>query len=352
MAPRSSHRSGQSVRVADLATELGLSTATVSRALNGSEAVRPEVAQRVLAHARERGYNPNRLARSLAAQSQAFVGFLVPDINNAAYSIAAGACARLLGLQGYQLILAITGDDPEQEYQALSGIAGTQAASIIAAPSIGMTDQSRRILAELPVIEFNRSAGLGPQGVFCADRVAFHEATRYLVQLGHRDIGYLGTTDSISNGRDRLQGVRDALTEAGLELPPERLRLVPPADTRGKAAARDLLDSPNRPTALLVGSNSLSLGAASAVQELGITIPDNLSMIVYGDTEWPALHDPGLTTIAVPYHEMARVVSERVIDLLNESRGSREESDQRWLPARLIPRGSTAPLQGTTTQRK
>lgn len=351
----------RAIRVADLAAELDLSTATVSRALNGSRAVRAEVADRVLDHARRRGYTPNWLARSLAAQSRTFVGFLVPDIRNTAYSIAADACSRLLGSQGYQLILAITEDDPEREYDALVSLAGAQVATIIAAPSAAITERARQALAGLPVVEFNRTAGLAHRGVFCADRRAFAGATEHLLAFGHSDIAYIGTTDRVSNGRERLEGVRGALAACGLELPPQRVRLPAPTEANGHTAARELLDSADHPTALLAGSANLSIGAARAVQELGVAVPDELSLIVYGDPEWSGLCHPGLTTIAVPYREMAQVVADLVVDLLGGpgdggaggpatraadpvAQHTDQHADERyWLPARLVTRHSTAP---------
>lgn len=350
----------RAIRVADLAAELNLSMATVSRALNGSRAVRAEVAERVLDHARRRGYTPNWLARSLAAQSRTFVGFLVPDIRNTAYSIAADACSRLLGSQGYQLILAITEDDPDREYEALVSLAGAQVATIIAAPSAAITERARQVLAGLPVVEFNRTAGLASRGVFCADRRAFAEATEHVLALGHADIGYIGTTDSVSNGRERLEGVCGALAERGRELPSQRVRLRAPTQMNGHTAALELLRGADRPTALLVGSSNLSVGVARGVQELGIAVPDELSLIVYGDPEWSVLWHPGLTTIAVPYREMAQVVADLVVALLGEpgdggtvaaaDAGSPAgwHADQRagecyWLPARLVARDSTAP---------
>src|SRR5699024_5241655 len=101
------------VRIVDLAGELGLSVATVSRALNNNPAVRPDIAARVRDLAVERGYVANRLARSLRSQSRSFVGFLVPDAENLAYSIAATACTQHVSRSGNQLILAISGDDPD-----------------------------------------------------------------------------------------------------------------------------------------------------------------------------------------------------------------------------------------------
>lgn len=348
----------RAIRVADLAAELELSTATVSRALNGSPAVRPRVARRVLEHARRRGYAPNWLARSLAAQSKTFVGFLVPDIHNTAYSIAAGACARLLGSQGYQLILAITGDDPDREYETLTALAGTQVASIIAAPSARMTAETRKAMAGLPVVEFNRTAGLAARGVFCADRPAFAEATRHLLAYGHTDIAYVGTTDAVSNGRERLAGVRTALAEAGLSLATERTRLLPPTEENGRAAAEELLRDPNPPTALLVGSSNLSIGAAEAVRERPVAVPDELSLVVYGDPQWAALCHPGLTTVAVPYQRMAEVVADLVLGLIADSEEDTAEpttrdveGDQHWLPADLVVRGSTGPPRPSTREK-
>lgn len=343
----------RAVRVADLAAELELSTATVSRALNGNHAVRPEVAERVRAHARQRGYKPNWLARSLAAQSKTFIGFLVPDIRNTAYSIAADACSRLLGSQGYQLILAITEDDPDREYEALIGLAGAQVATIITAPSAHITEQARQALAGLPVVEFNRTAGLAPRGVFCADHTAFANATEHVLALGHSDIAYIGTTATVSNGRERFEGVRATLAEAGLDLPHERVRLLAPTEANGRTATHDLLRGSDRPTAVLVGSSNLSVGAARAVQEREIAVPDELSLVVYGDPDWSELCHPGLTTVAVPYREMAEVVAGLVVTLLGERGAVTASHDGRhaggnpdqqyWLPADLVPRHSTAP---------
>ncbi|MQA84345.1 MAG: LacI family DNA-binding transcriptional regulator [Streptosporangiales bacterium] len=337
----------RAVRVADLAAELNVSTATVSRALNGSPAVRPQIARRIIDHARLRGYVPNRIARSLAARSKTFVGFLVPDVQNLAYSIAATTCARLLGAAGYQLILAITGDDPRREHEAAVGLAGAQVAGIIAAPSADITEDCRAALAHPSVVEFNRTAGLAPYGVFCDDRAAFVEATRHLLDLGHTDIAYLGTTDAVSNGLWRLDGVRDAHAEAGLALDPERVRLVAPTEENGHAAAHELLGArAARPTALLVGSSNLSVGVARAVRELAVGVPEEVSVVVYGDPKWSGLCDPALTTVAVPYREMAQVVADLVLGLVTEGQedaAGPDEPGRRWLPAALVVRSSTGP---------
>lgn len=339
----------QLVRIVDLATELDLSVATVSRALNNVPVVRPEVARRVRDHAARRGYVTNRLASSLRSRTRTFVGFLVPDVENLAYSIAADACAQYVARAGYQLILAISGDDAESEYDALRGLAEAQVAGLIVAPTSGMKPSSRALLRDRSVVEFNRLTGLSEHSVVCDDQAAFEQATRHLLDLGHSSLAYIGTTDAVSNGRERIAGVRTELRRAGKRLQKQRTRLLPPTEKDGYHAARELLTGSSRPSALVVGSSNLSMGVARAVRELGIRVPDEMSLIVYGDSRWGALYEPGLTTITAPYREMARTVADIVTGLV--ARDSGAASGTVRLPADLLVRESTAPPRTATRSR-
>ncbi|HET7415405.1 MAG TPA: LacI family DNA-binding transcriptional regulator [Arthrobacter sp.] len=334
------------IRIVDLARELGLSIATVSRVLNNSRAVRPDVAERVRAHAAERGYVANRLARSLRSRKQGFVGFLVPAIENLAYSIAADACAQYISRSGHQMILAISGDDPELEFQALRSLAEAQIGAIVVAPSPAMSAESQRLLANMSVLEFNRTAGLSDNVVLCDDRAAFVEATSHLLKLGHETIGYIGTTESVSNGRERLEGVRDELQRRGKQLSDRHTRLLPPTEGDGYQAARELLALPDRPTAVLVGSSNLSLGVARAVRHSGVSVPRDMSLIVYGDSQWGELFSPTLTTVTVPYREMGLTVASSVAGILSDDDGAAPKVTR--MPAKLLVRESTAPPPATS----
>ncbi|MPZ62686.1 MAG: LacI family DNA-binding transcriptional regulator [Propionibacteriales bacterium] len=332
---------GERVRIVDLAQELQLSVATVSRALNHVPTVDDDIAQQVRDLAERRGYVANRLARSLRMRTPPFVGFLVPDVENLAYSIAVDACAKYVGQLGYQLILVISGDDSASEYAALRSLAEAQVAGLIVAPSPDMSEESRALLAGRSVVQFNRDCGLSDYTVVCDDRPAFADATRHLLELGHTRFAYVGTTDVVSNGRDRLEGVRGELSRAGRRLSNASTRLLPPTETDGYAAAYELFTTGSRPTALVVGSSNLSMGVARAVRELGIAIPQEMSLVVYGDDRWGGLYEPGLTTITAPYREMARTVADIVTELL--SGGRRPRRGPVRLPAELVIRGSIAP---------
>ena len=141
----------KSVGVVEMAHDLGVSTATVSRALNGSPSVRRELADRIRAHAQERGYVANRLARALSAStSRAFVGFVIPYVDTPAYSAVAAECARLMSAAGTQMILAITENDAEREFQQLRDLVGTRIAGLVISPSTHVLGDTRQLLAGPP----------------------------------------------------------------------------------------------------------------------------------------------------------------------------------------------------------
>lgn len=328
------------VGVVDLARELGVSTATVSRALNGSDAVRPELADRIREHARERGYVPNRLARALSASvSRAFVGFVVPYVDTPAYSAVAAECARLLSAGGTQMILTITENDPERERQQLQELTGSRVAGLVISPSTGILPESRALLREVSTVEFHRACGIDAPGVFSDDERVLAEAIGHLAQLGHRDIAYLGTPEGLSNGAARLRGVRAGAAAAGLDPARLRMRLVEPTRENGRRGVAELLAARPRPTALLVGGGSLSLGAALQVHATGLRLPDELSLVVYGDPGWFALSDPPLTMIRVSYQDLARRAAETLTDLLTGG----EPSGPQLVPPELVVAGSTGP---------
>jgi LacI family transcriptional regulator len=338
-----------SVGVVDLARELGVSTATVSRALNGSSAVRPDLADRIRAHAESRGYVVNRLARALSAStSRAFVGFVIPYVNTPAYSAVAAECARLLSADGTQMILTVTENDPVRELQQLRELIASRIAGLIISPSTYILEESRHLLAGLPVVELHRACGIDAPGVFSDDEQVIADSVVHLAALGHTEIAYLGTPRELSNGATRLRGVRRGAELAGLDPRSIRIRLLEPTRENGRAGATELLADLRPPTALLVGGGSLSVGAAEAVKAGGRRIPDDLSLIVYGDPAWFALSEPPLTTIQVDYAGLARRAAELLIEGLDarNAGGGPPPSGPRLVPPKLSAARSTGPPPG------
>ncbi|TCP43429.1 LacI family transcriptional regulator [Tamaricihabitans halophyticus] len=294
------------IGVVEIAQSLGVSTATVSRALNGSDKVRPELADRIREFADAHGYVANRHARALSATtSRAFIGFVIPYVDTPAFSTVAAECGRRLARDGTQLILTITENDPERELDQVKELRGIRTAGIVISPTPGILDETKELLGSVPVVEFHRRSGLAIPGVFMDDRKAMADAFGRLTELGHRRIGYIGTTQDLSNGIARQDGIRDGMRLAGLDATDVPTQLVAPVESAGFEAATRLLEMPDRPTALIVGGGTLSLGVADAVRQSGIEVPRDLSLIVYGDPRWFALHKPPLATISAPYDQLA-----------------------------------------------
>jgi LacI family transcriptional regulator len=337
------------VGVVEMARDLGVSTATVSRALNGSPAVRRELADRIRAHAQARGYVANRLARALSAStSRAFVGFVIPYVDTPAYSAVAAECARLLSAAGTQMILAITENDPEREFQQLRDLVGTRIAGLMISPSTHVLDETRRLLAGLPVVELHRDCGIVAPSVFSDDEQAMTDSVLHLAGLGHTAIAYLGTPQELSNGATRLRGVRQGLRLAGLDPRRTTIRLVEPTRENGRDATCELLAGDTRFTALVVGSGSLSVGAADAVRASGLRLPGDLSLVVYGDPAWFALADPPLTMVQVPYAGLARNAARLLLRALDARDVGAEPpaAGPHQVPACLRIAGSTGPPAG------
>src|ERR1700730_3370985 len=339
----------KSVGVVEMARDPRGSTATVSRALNGSPSVRRELADRIRAHAEARGYVANRLARALSAStSRAFVGFVIPYVDTLACSAVAAECARLLSAAGTQMILAITENDAAREYQQLRDLVGTRIAGLVISPTTHLLDDTRRLLAELPVVELHRVSGIDAPSVLSDDEQALTDSILHLAALGHTDIAYLGTPRELSNGVTRLRGIRRGIARAGLD--PRRItfRLVEPTQENGRDATRELLSGGLPFTALVVGSGSLSVGAADAVRPTGRRLPGDLSLVVSGDPAWFVPADPPLTMVQVPYTGLARIAARLLLCALDarEVAAAPPVPGPHLVPAVLRVAGSTGPPRG------
>lgn len=337
-------RRAAKVGVVDLARDLGVSTATVSRALNGSPSVRPELARRIQEYAETRGYVANRLARALSANvSRAFVGCVIPYVDTPAYSAVVAECARLLSADGTQMILTITENDPERELQQLKDLVASRVGGLIISPSTHILEGSKQLLSALPVVELHRASGVDAPGVFSADEHAMADAVLHLAALGHTEIGYLGTPTEQSSGPIRLRGLRRGMELAGLDLATMPMRLVEPTKSNGQLGVAELLALPRPPTALIIGGGALSIGAAQEVRERGIRVPAELSLVVYGDPSWFVLSDPPLTRITVSYEDLARRAARLLVGRLEgRPRAEGDDADVQFVPAELYLGGSTA----------
>jgi len=298
----------------DIAVRAQTSVATVSRVLNNSGYSSKEIRQRVLDAAEALNYQPNLRARGLRQQRSHTVGLLIPNLLNAYYTALADDISQLLNDCGCQLLLSSTRDDPQVEQAVFRQMVGHDVDGLIWVPTQGEkklldTLVNRRIPAVSIVrqVEDNRL-----DTIVFEDFAGAQAATRHLLQLGHRRIGFIGGDVSYSSNHDRWQGYLKAIEEAGLVAAPELIRLGRLRDAWGSIASDELLRLPAPPTAMFVASNSIMPGVMKTLRQHELSIPEDVSLICFDDLDWFTFSRPPISAVSTSHYRLA----EAAVDLL------------------------------------
>lgn len=305
------------VTIRDIARELGISHATVSRALGGHPKINSQTRARVRAAAEQMGYVANASARTIRRAHSLLVGLVIPDIQNDFYASVAKRVADTLAAKGYQLVLSVTEDDPDREMRDVRSLLEARAAGVIVTLTGTPRAETLAMLRNVRTVQLvRRHAELDADAVTIDDRSGTHSAAHHLIQYGHRSIAYIGTTTTMSSGRSRLAGFRQALEEAGLD--GSMVWLGSPRPDFARQAISLMLRLKERPSGLVLGSSELTLGALQGLQAGGMAYPAEISIVGYGDPPWFSLVGDGITTVSLPVAEVAAMTSGLVLDGLQE----------------------------------
>ena len=294
------------VTIKDIAARLGVSASTVGRALADDPRISSGMKQKVQEVADEIGYVANRAARMMRGVSSNLVGLIVPDIRNSFYSTIAHALSKCLEQDGFQLTLSETDDDRTVELRHVRELVSANVVGMILVPSAKPLPETVRLLKAMPHVQLLREhAALGQQWFGIDDSKALGLAVGHLLELGHRRIAYMGPSIELATGAARLKGYRAALApaaawDATLEV------CGSPSDTDfGREALRRLLALPKPPTALVLGAVQHTYSVLDECLSLGLRIPDELSVVGFGDEPGFRWWGPGLTTVGLPVSELA-----------------------------------------------
>jgi len=328
--------------VQDVARAAGVSTATVSRALNQPERVRPALRAQVLQAVQRLGYVAHAGARSMSLKRSGTVGCIVPTIDNAIFANGLQAFQRRMAEAGRVVLLAISDYDPVQEE------AQAQALLARGVDALALTGTSQlpgliTLLQQRGLPWVHTGAFPAPSGTACVgfrNGEAMARAVRYLLDLGHRRIGMLaGITRDNDRAAERLAGVREALRGAGLELPARWVVEAPYVTQAAREATRQLLQGPIRPTALLCGNDVLAFGALLEAAALGVEVPKDLSVVGFDDLDLARQWRPALTTVHVPTEAMWTLAANYLLGAMEQAT---TEPVQREIEVELVVRASTA----------
>jgi DNA-binding LacI/PurR family transcriptional regulator len=302
------------VTMRDVARRAGVSLATVSYVVNGGPRhVSEELRQRVEVAMGELAYR--RASRGRSRTRPLTFGVIVPDTGNSFFSRAISGLRSVLRPGGHVLVAGSSDERPDWEDELVSACVKARVDGLVVTPCGRVPESVERLAAaRLPVVLMDRDAGPTNLSRVVMDnyRSAF-QATRLLIESGHRRIALVNGSESVVTARERLRGYRDALAFAGIEPDDARVRGVPFTHEEGRLATLDLLSQARRPEAIFSSSVILTSGVLRALQERGLRWPDDIALVGYGDADWASLVTPPLTVIQQPAQQLGVVAGQLLL---------------------------------------
>jgi LacI family transcriptional regulator len=336
------------VSIRDVAKKVGYSTTVVSHAMNGYARINPQTRRQIQAVARQMGYRPNVFARSLATRRSGLIGMVVPGIITSFYPETILPLKTCLEGAGYGLLLMTSDDAKQAERRAIEFLRRRQIDGLIVAPARDVKDASLydEMAAEgTPVVMLDRwIASARCHSVATDNSAGAEQATRHLIELGHRRIGLVKLRSTCSTTQERTAGYRKALSAAGVAFDAGLVQSPPYNIGRdcyvdGEEALRSLLGLDRPPTALFVLHDVLAVGMLGAAARFGLGVPAELSIVGYDDLEVVKHLPVPLTTVAQDKESLGRTAAELILRSLADAKAAKQDVR---LPPALVVRESTA----------
>ena len=329
--------------IKEVAEYAGVSVATVSRVVNNTGRVSPELRRRVLAAMDALNYQPSALARSLRRRRTQTVGILVPQLDHPFFSSLAFAIERKLFSEHYHALICSAEENQEKEDAYIEMLIRQRVNGVILVPTGQSAENVHRLLEQqVPVVLADRDLpDLAISRVLNDNFHGGYEGARHLLSLGHRRIGVIGGPDYSYPMRQRINGIRQAFRDARVAHDPDLMSIGTLQQFEmGYTAARSLLSKSPRPTAIFALTDVMAVGVLHAAYEEGLRLPEELSVMGFDDIPLASYSIPELTTIAQPIYDMGESAA-RI--LLRQMQKPDSPVESVMLQTRLIVRQSTVP---------
>jgi len=311
----------------DVARRAGVSTATVSRALNAPQMVRAETRARVEAAVAALGYTPHFGGRALASNRTNTIGAVIPTMENAIFARGVQAMEDELSERGVTLLVATSHYDAAREARQVRALLarGVDAVALIGRARPDAAYEALRARGVPFVTLWSADAGGGPPFAGFDNRAAAQAMAALVLDHGHRRIAMIaGVTAGNDRAAARVAGVRAALAACGVALAAPFLVETPYDLDAADAAARALMALDPAPTAIICGNDVLAAGAMRGLKDAGLRVPADVSVVGYDDIDLATVLDPPLTTIRVPHRRMGRAAADMLLRMIaGESVASR-----------------------------
>ncbi|WP_288441168.1 LacI family DNA-binding transcriptional regulator [uncultured Pseudomonas sp.] len=328
--------------IKDVAALAGISYTTVSHVLNKTRPVSEQVRLKVEAAISELDYVPSAVARSLKARSTATIGLLVPSSVNPYFAELARGIEDACERNGYCVILCNSDDNPQKQRNYLRVLLEKRIDGLVVA-SVGEDADLLQSLAGVrtPMVIVDRELeGVDADMVRIDHELGAYLATSHLLELGHRDIAYIGGPAQTGVSQLRLSGFRRAMAQAQAPVEAGRVLHCDFTSPGGHAAATQLLDG-ERPTAIFAGNDMIGVGVLRAAAERNINVPGELSVIGFDDIELSRYVYPPLTTVGQSIRELGESAAALLLSRIITQ--GRDAPCQRIVAPRIVLRESTGP---------
>lgn len=327
------------VTIHDIAKQLGVNAGTVSRALRNQPGVGEEMRKKVEMMAHEMGYQPNILASQLRSQTSSVIGLIVDDQwdwHSGAVADGVQYCAK----ENKCFVLVWNAFSEEDQKAGLRVFERMRLAGVIIA-STHMNVIKRVPESTLPTFYINNIGGPGTTSILWDDEHGSTLAILHLLALGHTKIGYINGPEDARHSIDRHRGVVKALDAAGVTLSEQWYGSGDWTNEAGYREAMRILSQPERPTAIFCANDEIAVGVYDAASNLGLKIPNDLSVIGYDNNTCCKYMRPSLTTISLPLWNMGI----QAVEELLKTKKPENIVGQHLIKGNLIMRNSTAPLK-------
>lgn len=346
LIPQSDFSEGSSMKatIYDVAKEAGVSIATISNAINGKGKVSKKRREQILKIIEQLNYQPSVIASALMGKKTFTLGLLIPDISNPFFAEIARAIEDQAHHSGYSVIICSTDNKDERVERYISLLEQKSVDGIIIGTGIENLDILLRLQTRsVPFVMIAReTAALAVDTVVADDYIGGILAAQHLTELGHRQLAILCENLKVSSSRERIRGFKQGLMEMNIPFDDNNIVTCEYLVEEGRRGAYELLHRPEKPTAIFCCNDLLAIGAMQVAKQIGIKVPDDLSIVGFDDTILAGVTDPPLTTIAQPIERMGKQAFNLLIDNLMNS----ESVKQRIvLRPELIIRHSTVQVK-------
>lgn len=344
------------VTIKDIAEIAGVSHTTVSRALRGNPRISTHTIERIRLIAEDLGYIPNTVARGLKTRRSQVLGVIVRRIVDPFFSEVLQGIEDVLHEADYSLFLAASHRDPEREREIMQALGERRVDGVIVSSTQIQPEHLRHLERfHVPLVLINNQSIDEPnvQSVYHDDAYGSRRLMQHLLGLGHKRIAYLGNGRGGRTNAQRIQGYREALVQAGLDLNPDYIVIGPNGQPDGGVKGmKELLTASERPTAVACYNDMMAIGAIQAILQAGLRVPVDVSITGFDNIELAAYVAPPLTTFHQPKYELGREAAAMILRVLNEETAvTRSEPEVVMLRGDLITRDSTAPPRGDSNER-